>query len=372
MRKIVLLTACGLGAALMALVGCGSSGSAPDGGRGYSATNTDNWTSYDLLAGQTTLAGHVLVNHNETTLVVRFETQDGWKLNGTHLDIEANCASVPQTRTGNPIPGKFKYKRTYSPAATSDSYTISMAAYGFRLTDPVTCIAIAAHADLSLLDGNGAVVRTETGWGDGEPFPGANWGMCMEYCLTRAPDITDQDLTRQFRTQTQGGWGAEAHGGNQGAYRDAHFGSAFPGGLTVGCPTGDYTLRLTSSAAVEAYLPDGGTAEILTQNYTDPTLGENEHISVLAGQAVALTLNVGFDLTDPSFSANATNLKDLVVADSASPFYGWTVQQVLSEANLVLGGCGGTHTPAEVNEAASAINENFDDGVTDVGFLRLP
>jgi len=174
-----------------------------------------------------------------------------------------------------------------------------------------------------------------------------------------------------FRTQTQGGWGTEAHGNNPGAYRDAHFGDAFlPGGLVVGCPTG-HTLTFTTSTAIEAFLPQGGPPRALTASATDPPAGLK---NVLAGQVVALSLNVGFDLADPDFGGSHINLKDLVVADEESPCFGKTVEQVLALAKKILGGCGeeGDPKPSDINECVSKINENYVNGTEDYGYLKLP
>ena len=93
----------------------------------------------------------------------------------------------------------------------------------------------------------------------------------------------------QFRTQTQGGWGSSASGNNPGAYRDLHFDQAFPNGLSIGC---DFTLTLTSSEAVQEFLPSGGTASQLTEDLIDPFGYEN----VLAGQLVAIRLSIKFVL----------------------------------------------------------------------------
>jgi hypothetical protein len=167
-----------------------------------------------------------------------------------------------------------------------------------------------------------------------------------------------------FRTQTQGGWGTRCRGNNPGCYRDANFDSCFPNGLQVGCEPGN-SIILTSSAAVQDFLPEGGPAAALTQDYTDPDRIRN----VLAGQVVALTLSVGFDLCDPNFSESNTALADLEVIDPESKCFGMTVQEVLDLANAILGGCSTALTPSEINDCVSDINENFVDGETDNGFL---
>ncbi len=164
-----------------------------------------------------------------------------------------------------------------------------------------------------------------------------------------------------FRTQTQGGWGAVPHGNNPGTYLHAHFASAFPTGLSVGCT---YTLKLTSAKAVTDYLPGGGTPAVLTKNYTNP-VGEIKNN--LASQLVTLTLSVQFDKADPNFSSSKYSLGNLVV--KAGPFAGMTVNAVLAEANKVLGGCTSKFTVSQLSAALTAMNENFDDGTSNGGYL---
>ncbi|MBW2965108.1 hypothetical protein KY363_06635 [Candidatus Woesearchaeota archaeon] len=211
-------------------------------------------------------------------------------------------------------------------------------------------------------------MQSETGWADGEGFPGKNWAMYIMYTIEDPEEPEDENMAGEFRTQTQGGWGSTANGNNPGAYRDENFDAAFPSGLMIG-DNGGFYATFSTSAAIEAFLPQGGTAAAFDMNYADPV---TTSAGVLAGQATALTLSVGFDNYDPDFGASATNLADLTVADMGSPFYGWTVQQVLDEANTVLAGLPSAYTPAQVNEALSSINENFVDGTIDDGFLEMP
>ncbi len=62
-------------------------------------------------------------------------------------------------------------------------------------------------------------------------------------------------------------------------------------------------------------------------------------------------------------------LKDLVFV--SGPFQGKTVKELLDIANSALGG-GPTYgylRYSEINDAATAVNENFDNGTTDNGVL---
>ena len=176
-----------------------------------------------------------------------------------------------------------------------------------------------------------------------------------------------------FRTQTQGGWGNEANGNNPGAYRDANFDSCFaPNGATIGDVLG-YAVTFTNALAVEDFLPQGGTPGALTETASNPT---NRSAGVLGGQTLASVLNVGFDACDPDFGASSEALADLVVDDPGADTVckGMTVQDVLDAANRVLGGTelGSNPLPAEVNECADKINNDFVDGTVVGGYLKLP
>lgn len=170
----------------------------------------------------------------------------------------------------------------------------------------------------------------------------------------------------QHRTQTQGGWGSKPSGNNPGAYLHANFKQAFGDSLTVGCAPSNYYIKLTSAQAVTDLLPTGGKAVALTANATDPASVKN----VLAGQLVALKLSVGFDVYDPNFGGSSVELGDMIIG--SGPFRGFSVYEFLDIAEQVLGSCNSRFTPAQVNEAASSINQNNVDGKTDNGFLKCP
>jgi hypothetical protein len=139
-----------------------------------------------------------------------------------------------------------------------------------------------------------------------------------------------------------------------GAYRDVNFAAAFPDGLTVGC--GENTVLLTSAAAVQAFLPQGGTEGVLDSSYVDPTVTS---AGVFAGQVVALTLSVGFDQYDPDFSTANMLLYDLMLTEGDCS--GMTVGQLLEYANQVLGGCVDSDEELliTINGCVAAVNEAF-------------
>lgn len=166
----------------------------------------------------------------------------------------------------------------------------------------------------------------------------------------------------QLRTQTQGGWGTNPNGNNPGVYLENNFDQAFPNGLTIGCTN---TLHLTSAQAVRDFLPSGSTARALDAgSMTDPG---GDYNNVLAGQLVAATLSTAFDAYDDSFGESDYALADLTILDGT--FAGWTVSELLTVANEVIGGCNENYTFSQVNGALSSLNENYVDGTTNNGFV---
>ena len=172
-----------------------------------------------------------------------------------------------------------------------------------------------------------------------------------------------QGCSGQFKTFTQGGYGTACHGNNPGCYRDANFSAAFPNGLIIGC--GNNKLVFTSSAAIQNYLPAGGGPAVLPAGIVTNPSGS---YGVLSSQLIALTLSVGFDANDPNFSASSASLASLTI--KSGTFAGMSVAAFLQVANDVIGGCSSQYTPAQLNTVATAINENFDNGTVDNGYLN--
>jgi hypothetical protein len=130
--------------------------------------------------------------------------------------------------------------------------------------------------------------------------------------------------TFQGCTLDQGAWGAPPHGKNPGMILAANFAAAFPAGVVIGQNGSPFSLTFTSAKAIENFLPQGGKPGKLTVSAVNPA---SSAAGVLAGQVLALTLNVGiYGFGGETVSAPGT------------PFDGKTVSQVLSVANAVLGG----------------------------------
>jgi hypothetical protein len=189
----------------------------------------------------------------------------------------------------------------------------------------------------------------------------------ISFILTVMLGITSvysQGCSGQFTTFTIGGWGTNCNGNNPGCYRDAHFATAFPNGVSIGC--GSNKLVFTTSAAIANYLPAGGGPTVLLPPgiYTNPTTSRG----VLSSQLIGIALAVGFDAADPNFSASNTSFASLTIKNGT--FAGMSIGTFLQLANDIIGGCSSQYTPAQLNETATAINENFDNGNTDNGYLN--
>jgi hypothetical protein len=154
-------------------------------------------------------------------------------------------------------------------------------------------------------------------------------------------------------TVTQGGWGAPPHGNNPGAFLVAHFGPAYPLGVTIGGVP--FSLRFESAASVRAFLPQGGPPEPLNTSAVNPTARTSA--GVFAGQVLALELNV-----------DLYHLGSLTLSGTGTPFDGQTVSAVLAAANLAL--AGGPLPPgfasySALNDLIDNLNGSFDGCVRD-------
>src|SRR5262249_16397960 len=147
---------------------------------------------------------------------------------------------------------------------------------------------------------------------------------------------------------------------------------------------GEFALKFTTSAAVNAFLPAGGTAGLLDGDATDPT---TSGAGVLAGQLVAAKLNLAFDdagALDAFKSRPDLKLGDLVFVNCVnSHLIGWRVRDVVDYVDAIIRGPVGRGpleldgdgvgdvSVSDLNDALDALNENFDDGTTNNGCIDI-
>lgn len=302
--------------------------------------NCNESTTFDLT-GNGNVQGSATVTINDTDIGVVFDLPSGdWFL----LDVGAyagDCNTVPDA-------GSFPYQQLF----TADD-EVSQTGFSIPMANLPDCGCV--HIAATIAWYNPSTSRIEN-------FSSTDF---TEYCNCDEPEEPDD---KNLRTQTPGGWGAPPNGDNPGTYLHANFSSAFPAGLVVGC---DYTITLTSAQAVTNFLPQGGPSGALTRNYLDPVntpKSPDNPKNVLAGHVVALTLSATFDGWDVDFGESNTHLSDAVI--TTGDFQGWTVAQVLAEAEKVLGGCPSDYTASQLTAVLTAINECYVDGIQNTGFLE--
>lgn len=134
-------------------------------------------TVVTLFAGRTMNAGTVTVTNDASNLYVTYATTSPWELTEAHLAVADTLAGIPQTQKGNPIPGRFAYSATFDPEVTAFTFTIPLGSFS-----PGQTLFIAAHA-VVLTPSSSSGGGTQTGWGNGDGFPGANWATYFRYTV---------------------------------------------------------------------------------------------------------------------------------------------------------------------------------------------
>lgn len=302
-------------------------------------------TTVPLRAGDLDV-GAARTWYADDSLCIGIEAAPGWHLVATNLSIAGR---------GYAREGLW---------AASDVRCVGLAELGVASTDP-----IALRLGAELVEGEDAARSVVDAWAApaGSDDPAGGFDLGPSQCGTDAPAPCG------YRTATQSQWGAVCYGGNAGCLRDQHFMTVFPEGLIVGC--GVLTANLISSAAVEKALPTAGVPRPLlpTEAVAYDGDGDPKVATSFFGHVVALSLNVGFDEDVPGFSQAAdTPLKDLVIGDPASPCSGMSVGELLTEANLALGGCAAKHSPQALNDCAAAVNKAYADAVISGGTTCSP
>jgi hypothetical protein len=132
--------------------------------------------STPLLAGQTIPAGTVTVYNDASKIYVHYSATAPWLLGEVHVAVADSLAAIPQTKRGNPIPGRFAYSASFAAGITE--YMVAIPRVGALAAAPQ--IVVAAHAVVHAPENEGG---TQTGWGFGFGFPGSNWATYLAYSV---------------------------------------------------------------------------------------------------------------------------------------------------------------------------------------------
>jgi len=318
--------------------------------------------SHDLIDKSKVVQGNISVSNDATNVYVTINvTAADFKLVKAALIIGTQQHVQDGVTTGWPKlgPGPLNpdFSQTFKPGVTSYTFVVPLSSLD-------NCFDIAVWGKLTKKDAYGKTISDVIFLKSEPQLTIKCWQTYVQYCEQECPPPPD---CGQLTTFTMGGYGNDKGNGTGTPYMLNHFASAFPSGLTLGC-AGGFTVKFTTGTAIQFYLPAGTTPSVLTASFTDPP--DNVPDNVLIGQLLTLSLSVGFDLTDPNFGAGSQHLADMVIGSGT--FAGKTVAEFLQIANDVLGGCNTTYTPSQVNEVADAINNNYDGGTKDGGFLECP
>jgi hypothetical protein len=223
------------------------------------------------------------------------------------------------------------------------------------LEDMPSCIAVAGHIEIIQ---NGEVLVGDIGWTPGVPLP-TGLKYCKRRCNVAALQCSlgqDQVLPQ---TVSQDQW-LTAEADKPAQLLRNHFKRIFPTGISLGC--NDHVEYGTADAALAA-MPSTGAALPLSASAMGPEGNR------LAGELLSLTLMAHLDEVILEFTPHSAPLKHLVVSTGA--FEGWSVEEVLAEANIVLGGCTTNFSADQIYQVVREINMAFATNGTPA-FLRCP
>ena len=227
-----------------------------------SYTETDPYKT-DLLAGQTNKVGEVKVWNDAEYLYVKYEITGealtaGWVITETHLAVADSLAGIPQTKTGNPIPGKFEHSMEHDPAVTEYTYTIPIT------WDPCTDLYIAAHAVVQKLSdvmtvtlASGTQTTLSAGYTETEPeYPLApanysglgTWSAAVPVSSPPIPPWVDPSVVLPGAVWVSSAATTEGGFGDQWRLFKEEF--EIPPGAVITSAS----LTMTADNAVEAYL----------------------------------------------------------------------------------------------------------------------
>ena len=210
--------------------------------------------SINIMAGQFTNAGTILIENDAANLYVTYNALQNWYFSEMHLYV-GPYANVP-LQNGNPVPGQFPYKKSFNPLVQTYTFTIPLSAI---MLDANKCMYIAAHSSMKNIV-NGTVVRTETGWAGDIKFPGKNWATYFNYCLrTCDPEPptggTNCDTAYMFGNNTfnslqiseKWGWATYYSNAVNGSYTYNLYAGAGQNDITKGYLAGTVTVVIMGS-----------------------------------------------------------------------------------------------------------------------------
>lgn len=140
-------------------------------------------TPITLWAAQNLNVGSVTVSNDGNNLTIRICMKIGWRIIESHVSVHTDWGLIPQTRSGNAIPGKFIWKKGTAPQS-DHLYTIPLSSIDGGVV-PGDTLCIAVHAVVK----KKCEVTDETAWAccpcgsDPYEFPGKKWDYYFWYIV---------------------------------------------------------------------------------------------------------------------------------------------------------------------------------------------
>lgn len=228
------------------------------------------------------------------------------------------------------------------------------------LADLPPCVVLSAR--IELLDAEAeAGEKPVRAWISGK---GGSTPLSFAFCPSSCDNVNNCRSAEagDFTTVPSDAWldGAQSWA----SLLEEHFPKAFPNGLELGCI---HTIQLQKASSALAFMGNGGKAAVLSSSHVNPhkRIGNS-----LSDELCALELSLGLDNYLEDFSGSKALLSKLEIASGA--FQGWKVEEIVQEANVILGGCASNYSLIQITDVLQAINANFQSGESSQGFLRCP
>jgi len=145
-----------------------------------------------LYAGKDIPVGTVTVLNDDEDLYVTYNTIDGWVMTETHLAVADSLNGIPQTKKGNPIPGKFEHSMEHDPTVTEYTYMISLEwAVDTELIIAAHAAVIKEYTTIVVSDTNTMVVGVGNAVEAWEPFSDADpsyWDNNVDHSFSASAD----------------------------------------------------------------------------------------------------------------------------------------------------------------------------------------
>lgn len=151
----------------------------------------------DIIAGQNEDVGDISIAFTYDNIFVKYTTIPTWFLTQVHVMVVDDPADIP-TNGGGAAPGQFDYKAEF---AATNTYTVTV-----PMRDEwrdCEFLYMAAHCAVEQWV-NDSLWQTQTGWGDGEPLPGRNWGMYFQFRNWKSLNLPPGVISSRFTAITGG------------------------------------------------------------------------------------------------------------------------------------------------------------------------